>query len=449
MEVIVSFSLKKNENHVEYKTGVRMKKEKKERKLPSLQLKMPRYYDKLIHAAILILLFFGSVMIASTTVGQASQTNQNVVVIAIVKQFVFVVGAYILMMIAARNFSKFLVKEVKVRVNQKENTRAKKAYRSFFKVIGFAIFGLCMVTLVSDPVNGSKAWINLKFMTLQPTEFAKVYMIVLIGLIVNDLGPYKVKFLEYARPLLWFFIPIVGILLFQPDTGTLIVFTTLTAVCLLIPTHPALKSLRKFILACLLGVGLLMLFLSTKIGIQFLENFNLGYKFHRFTSAADPFNDVYGEGYNIVSSLSAIANGGLSGLGLGGSAQKFGYLPEAQTDFIFSVVIEEAGMIGLLIIIICYGLLLYRLFYWAIKTKSEGFKVILIGCALYIGIHFILNVGGISALIPLTGVPLLFISSGGSSLLSIMIMMGICQSVISLTKSQLMKQEESKRTPRG
>lgn len=422
-------------------------------KRKKMQLKMPKYYDKSIHICMLLLLAFGSIMIASTTVGEASEANKNVVIITIVKQCAFLVASYLLMNYASRNFTKFLSKEVRVRTDKKENKRKKDSYRNWFRMGGIAIVGLCIATLFFPSVNGSHAWINLRVMTLQPTEFAKVYMIILIGLIVNDLGPYKVKFMDYTKPLFAFFIPVLVILFIQPDMGTTMVFTCITAVCLLIPTHPVLKSLRKFILLCLLVGGLLVLFFSTDIGIDILDKFNLGYKFHRFTSAADPFLDMYGPGgYNIVSSLSAIANGGLSGLGLGESGQKFGYLPEAQTDFIFSVVIEEAGIIGLLIIVCAYGWILYRLFYWAIKTKSEGFKVILIGCALYIGIHFILNVGGVSALIPLTGVPLLFISSGGSSLLSIMTLFGVCQSIISLTRSQLARQEserQSKRAPRG
>ena len=107
------------------------------------------------------------------------------------------------------------------------------------------------------------------------------------------------------------------------------------------------------------------------------------------------------------------------------------YLPEATTDYILPIIVEELGIFGFLFIVLLYGVILYRLFYYAFKAKSEGYKVILIGTAMYLSVHFLLNVGGVSGLIPLTGVPLLFISSGSSSLLSVCIAIGISQAVIS------------------
>lgn len=124
------------------------------------------------------------------------------------------------------------------------------------------------------------------------------------------------------------------------------------------------------------------------------------------------------------------------GKGIGQSQQKFGFLTQADNDFILAIVIEELGIFGLALIVIGYSIIIQRLFHYAYRTKSEGYKIILIGTAMYIFLHFFLNVGGVGGLIPLTGVPLLFISSGGSALMSIMCAIGIAQAIIAKIRRQ-------------
>lgn len=412
-------------------------------KFKGFSLSMPKNYDKMVHACMLILLVFGSIMIASTSVGESSDSIQ-VVITAIIKQAVFLIVSYVLMTYMARNFVKFLSREVRVKEDKKENLKRKNRYRVMFKWIGFIIIGLLVLTLISPEVKGARSWIYLGPVSIQPSEFAKVYMIILLGVIVNDYGSKEITFFRYMKePLLFFCITLV-LLFMQPDFGTMMIFMAITAILLLIPTNSALSTIKKLILFGFGIAAIVFVFISTDFGISILEKLNLGYKFGRVTNAADPFNDIFGEGYNLVYSIYAIATGGISGLGLGASKQKFGYLPEAQSDFIFSVTIEELGLFGLAIIVVCYCIILYKLFYYAMKTKSEGFKMILIGCGLYMSIHFILNIGGVSGLIPLTGVPLLFISSGGSSLISIMFLFGICQSIIALTRGQMTRMENNR-----
>ncbi len=406
-------------------------------------LRMPKHYDKAIHVCILLLLLFGSVMVSSTIVGESTATN-SFVVSTMIKQFLFMIASYFGMTYLARNFVRFLSREVKIKKDREENQRMKNRFRVLLRGVGIAIIIMMAATLFFAGSKGSKAWIYLGPISLQPSEFAKVYMIVLLGLIVNDYGNRRLKFFAFMGEPFIFYVCIAFFLLLQPDSGTLMVFTAITCLCLLIPSNPCMKPLQKWIVIGIVAVVLLLLFLSTEFGIAILDKMNLGYKFGRFTSAADPFADTFDTGYNIVYSLYAIASGGLKGMGLGQSRQKMGFLPEAQTDFIVSVTIEELGIFGLLIIVVCYAIILYKLIYYAMKTKSEGYKIILIGTAIYLMIHFILNVGGVSALIPLTGVPLLFISAGGSSLISIMALMGIAQSIISLTKNQMERLESKK-----
>ena len=159
----------------------------------------------------------------------------------------------------------------------------------------------------------------------------------------------------------------------------------------------------------------------------------------RFENTINPFINRYGTGYQLVSSLMAFVKGDWIGVGFGKSLQKYGYLPEAQTDFILAVIAEEFGFLG---VILVSGLTLFivvKLFIHAFKAKTDTSKMILTGVAYYLLLHFILNVGGVTALIPLTGVPLLLISSGGSSTISIMCALGIAQRQISLSKTEVTK----------
>ena len=149
-----------------------------------------------------------------------------------------------------------------------------------------------------------------------------------------------------------------------------------------------------------------------------------------------PFLNPYGTGLQLINGLFGIANSNFIGRGIANSTRKMGFLTQADNDFIFSIVIEELGIFGLLFIVLGYIVIVQRLVHYALRTKSEGYKIILMGTAMYIIAHFVLNVGGVSGLIPATGVPLLFISSGGSSLMAIMAALGICQSIIARIRRQ-------------
>ena len=227
------------------------------------------------------------------------------------------------------------------------------------------------------------------------------------------------------------------ILFLQKDLGTLVVIGMLSVVSFLIPSHKNLRLAQKITKIALVCGCAFVIFLMTPPGLKIVENIPVfSHVGTRFANAANPFSDPYGDGYQNVQGLVGIASGGLIGKGIGQSKQKFGFLTQADNDFILAIVIEELGIFGLAIIVTGYVIIIQRLFHYAYRTKSEGYKIILIGTAMYIFLHFFLNVGGVSGLIPLTGVPLLFISSGGSALLSIMAAIGISQAVISRIRRQ-------------
>ena len=168
-------------------------------------------------------------------------------------------------------------------------------------------------------------------------------------------------------------------------------------------------------------------------GMSFLEKipFIGTHIVERFKMSANPWQDEYNKGLQLINSLYAFASGGWRGLGFGQSIQKMKYLSAASTDFILAITVEELGIFGFSVILIGYSCIIFRLFRYALMSKHEGYKIIYIGTSLYIFIHFVVNAGGVTGLIPLTGVPLLFISSGASSLVSICCAIGICQALAS------------------
>lgn len=399
--------------------------------------KMPKKYDFAIHFTILVLLLFGTLMIVSTTVGNASSVLS--IVIAFVKQAVFLVVSYTLMVLLANNFTM---------------QRAQKLLMPMFIFLMIAM----IATQFFTGVYGSKAWIRIPLgftqITLQPSEFVKTFMVVVLAVYVEIYARRNYKWTIVMRIPIIFLISFVIMIFIQKDVGTLMVLLSMLGICFLIPSHKNLRQPQKILLMLICIAALLSLFLMSEQGMEVVRWFGekVPYFAHittRFENAMNPFLDPYLGGYQSINGLYGIARGGLKGVGFGESIQKYGYLTQSDNDYILSIVIEELGVFGLAVIVVGYAIVIKRLFYYAFRTKSEGYKVILIGTAMYIFAHFVLNVGGVGGLIPLTGVPLLFISSGGSSMMSIMSAIGISQAIIARIRRQgtIQKKVKYKKEP--
>ncbi len=383
-----------------------------------IRAKMPRKYDFWLHLSSLVLILFGSLMILSTSVGSTSQSDTLVVAKVIVKQTLFVIASYVMMIFLANNFTM---------------VRARKMGQS----LGIILAGCCFAALFFTGVNGSRAWIRLGSISIQPSEFVKVYMLVIIAVYVEVAGRRNFDWWTIIKTPFLYFCMFVALILAQRDLGTLFVIGMLAAISFLIPSHKNLRMVQQIVKVGMAVACVAFLFLMTSPGLDLISKLPVpSHVVTRFANAVNPFADPYGDGYQSVQGLVGIASGGLLGRGIGQSQQKFGFLTQADNDFILAIVIEELGIFGLAIILIGYAIILQRLFHYAYRTKSEGYKIILIGTGMYIFLHFFLNVGGVGGLIPLTGVPLLFISSGGSALMSIMSAIGISQAVISRIRRQ-------------
>lgn len=375
--------------------------------------------DLLIHLAMFALMIYGTLMIGSASMGLAV-SNPSYLVKTVVKQVVFVIVGYFIMCKLSNWF-------------RLERLKSKKFP---FVIIGMEVLLISCIAFSAS--GGAHAWIRIPIpgmeVSLQPSEFAKIISILIVAAYLGDVKKiYPRKRDLFVRPLLFIGIYLVTVLFVQHDFGSMAVIFLIVCVCLLIPTHPQTKNFQIFLKVafwCMVGVAV---FILSPLGTHLIESmpFLSTYQKNRFLSAVNPFQDIYGSSYQIVKGLVSFADGGLLGVGYGNSVRKYTDFPAANTDFILAILVEELGFVGFLLLIALYSLIVFRLLYFATKIKNEKAKIILTGTAMYFVVHCFFNIGGVTGLIPLTGVPLLMISSGGSSTMSIMFMVGIAQAVIS------------------
>ncbi|MGX9975896.1 cell division peptidoglycan polymerase FtsW [Staphylococcus gallinarum] len=284
-------------------------------------------------------------------------------------------------------------------------------------MMGGIILLLCATLVIGSNINGSKSWINLRFMNLQASELLKIAIILYIPYMIEKKRPQVFKEPRILMSPIILASFCIGLVFLQRDVGQTLLILVIFFSILFYAGIGVEKSI-KYGLIVLTGIVIIG-------GLFLLLGLVPDYLTARFSTLANPFSKESGTGYHISNSLIAIGNGGLFGRGLGNSIMKLGYLPEPHTDFIFSIICEELGLIGGLFVICLLFFIVYRAFQLANKTPSFFYKLVCVGIASYIGSQTFVNLGGISGTIPLTGVPLPFISFGGSSMISLSIAMGL------------------------
>ena len=380
-------------------------------------LRMPKGTDMAIHISVIWLALFGLLMIASASMGLAVD-RPLYLPLTLVKQLIFLSFGYWAMRYLSAKFTLSFL--------------SSSSFSTWALGIGIALIAACFF----PAAGGSRAWIRLPIssvdVSIQPSEFAKVMLILIIAAYCGDV---KRKFKDskqmIMRPGIFVIVYLVVVLVFQRDLGSMAVMFLISFICFEIPTHPQLRIWqRRFGWAFFVGVAL-ALFLLSPLGEGLIRLLPLQeYQINRIFSSINPFTDQYNTGYQLVNGLVSFATGGWKGLGFGNSVRKYTRFPAANTDFILAIIVEELGIFGFLACFIPYCVIVYQLFKYAGRIQSERAKIILIGVAMYIVIHCLFNIGGVTGLIPLTGVPLLIISAGGSSTASIMGAIGIAQAVI-------------------
>ena len=299
--------------------------------------------------------------------------------------------------------------------------------RLLFIVMFAELVLLALARLIGIPINGAYGWIKVGPITVQPAEYLKI---IIIWYLAQRFSKQQEEIAVYDFQVLtqnqWFprafndwrfvLLVMIGSLAIFPDLGNA---TILFLVALLMYSISGIAH-RWF--ATILGVLASLSFVSlTTIKLVGVDKFSkipvFGYVAKRFSAFFNPFDDVAGAGHQLANSYYAMVNGGWFGLGLGNSIEKRGYLPEAHTDFVFSIVIEEFGFVGASLILALLFFLILRIILVGVRAKDPFNSMVAIGIGGMILIQVFVNIGGISGLIPSTGVTFPFLSQGGNSLL--------------------------------
>ena len=271
-----------------------------------------------------------------------------------------------------------------------------------FPFLGLTLVLLALVPLVGVKANGSRRWLGIGGLTLQPSELAKLAVILSFAVLICRTGEGMRSFKKGILPFAAILGVIVGLLVLEPHFSASVIILAIGAVMLF---------LGGVKLAWFAGA-----FGAAGAGITVLLTL-FPYASSRINTWRDPFSDTSDRGYQIVQSLYTIGSGGLSGLGLGGSRQKFLYLPEEHNDFIFSVVCEELGFIGAALILCLFALLILRGFWIAFHCRDRFSFLVVSGITALLAIQVFLNVAVVTNLMPCTGISLPMFSYGGTALL--------------------------------
>ncbi|MDN6217628.1 MAG: FtsW/RodA/SpoVE family cell cycle protein [Enterococcus sp.] len=274
---------------------------------------------------------------------------------------------------------------------------------------------LIVVMFIGDEINGAKGWIRIGSFTMQPAEYLKIMVVWYLSYILSKRQEtIQDNFVnDMKRPLMLVF-AMIFLVAIQPDMGNAAIITLLAVILLLASGVNWVYSLM------IGGTGIAGSFLAIVFMTHFGEAIlpeRLQYITSRFESFKNPFKYELDQGHQMVNGYYAMFNGGWFGRGLGNSIEKKGFLSEAHTDFIFSIVIEEVGLIGALIILAVLIFMIARIFLVGIRSKKPFNSLICIGIGSLLLLQVFINLGGILGIIPLTGITFPFLSQGGNSLL--------------------------------
>lgn len=281
-------------------------------------------------------------------------------------------------------------------------------------MMGLTILMLIAVLVIGSEGGGARRWIIVGPVTIQPSEFAKLAVTIYLAAWLASKGTDVRSFEHGLLPFVFIIGSVSALILLQPNLGTTVIIVAITVTMF----YVAGASVAQMAALAVTGLGLLALLATAA-----------GYRADRLTAFFDAEADPQGNGFQTLQSLIAIGNGGFDGLGLGASRAKFFYIPESHTDGVFAIVGEELGLIATLTILFLYMLLMLRGFQVARRSRDDFGQLIATGITTWITVQALLNIGGITRTIPLTGVPLPFLSFGSNALAAVLMAMGVLISI--------------------
>ncbi|MGN1384849.1 MAG: putative lipid II flippase FtsW [Clostridia bacterium] len=356
-------------------------------------------FDFILFVIIIILLSLGIVMVLSASAPSAIAESGNSYSY-VIKQLKAAILGIILMLI---------ISKIDYRI-----------YKKFYKAIYWISVLILLLVLIPGlglSSNGATRWIDLKFIQFQPSELTKIGLIVFYaGYLADHKSELKSFWKGFVKPLIYILPPIAILYFVQNHLSASVVIGAVTCVMMIM----AGCRLLYFVIAGLIGA------LVMTVGIIALQATGKGgFRIKRIMSFMDPWADATEVGWQAVQGLYAIGSGGLFGVGLGESKQKYLYIPEPHNDFIFSILAEELGFVGCVIVILLFAIFIWRGILIAIKSPDMFGSLLATGITTLIGVQVIINIGVVTSSIPNTGMPLPFFSYGGTALLILLCSCGV------------------------
>ena len=360
--------------------------------------------DYILFITVLILLSLGVIMVLSASAPSAlSETGKSYTYF--VRQFIFaIIGIGIMLFISKIDY------------------RFYKKYYWLVYAVSILVLLLVLIPGLGREVNGATRWIGIPGLgQFQPSEITKIGLIIFYaGYLSDHKSELKDFWRGFVKPLAFLLPPIAILYLVQNHLSVCLVIAAITAVMMLM----AGCRLLHFIAAGLVGVAGIVIML-----IKGQTSESSSFRWDRIVTFFDPWSDATGTGYQMVQSLYAIGSGGLFGVGLGNSTQKYLYIPEPQNDFIFAIVAEELGFVGCVAIIALFGIFVWRGIVIAMKAPDMFGSLLAVGVTTLVAVQAIINIAVVTASIPTTGMALPFFSYGGTALVILLASVGILLNV--------------------
>lgn len=353
---------------------------------------MNKKFDLTLMITIIITSIYGIVMIFSASSIWSEYKFNSKFHYVIMQSIFFIVGVILMISVSKISYKYYL----------------KKA--NIILLICFVLLILVLVPGIGSVRNGSRSWFGIGGLGIQPSEFMKLALIIFTSKYIYNNPKDMKKVTKGAFPILLVTLISFGLIMLQPDfgTGTILVMTIVAMLFI------SGVNFSFFIKIGLIGMVLVVLLIL-----------KAPYRVNRIVSFLNPWNDPLGTGFQSIQSLFAIGPGGLFGLGFGNSIQKHFYLPEPQTDFIFSIISEELGILGIITVSILFLTIILRSIKISIKAPDNFAKFLSFGIIFQLAFQALLNLSVVVGLVPVTGVTLPFFSYGGSSLIITLIEMGM------------------------
>ncbi len=350
-------------------------------------------YDRWLLLSALVLVVFGALMIySSTSVITPALAKKGATEFYYFKRHVFTIFVGLCLMFLAYTVKPSFLKKIAIPL----------------LLFSFVLLLFVFLPGIGVQVNGARRWIRLWPSTFQPSELVKLSMVIFLARYLSSPAFRTESFASFIKPLAVMVI-FQAVMLMQPDFGAAMSLAFLAIAMLFLSG----TRLRYIISLAFLALPMLIMLIKEP------------YRLRRVTSFMDPWKDPLGSGFQLVQSFIAFGSGGITGVGIGSSKQKLSYLPESHTDFIFSIIGEEFGFIGVSVIVALFVIIFFRGFSIANRTQDKFTYYLAVGLSLMISVQALVNFAVATGLVPTKGLPLPFISYGGSSLLMNMAAIGI------------------------